>query len=37
MTTFVKPVTLSANGVELVPLEATHEAGLKQAAADGEL
>ncbi|MBR9791678.1 MAG: GNAT family N-acetyltransferase [Gammaproteobacteria bacterium] len=37
MTTFVKAVTLSANGVALVPLEAAHEAGLKAAAADGEL
>ncbi len=37
MTTFVKAVTLSANGVALVPLEVVHEAGLKAAAADGEL
>ena len=37
MTTFVKAVTLSANGVALVPLEVAHEAGLKAAAADGEL
>mgnify|MGYP000064513640 CR=1 FL=1 len=37
MTTFVKAVTLSANGVTLVPLEAAHEKGLKAAAADGEL
>ena len=37
MTTFVKAVTLSANGVALVPMEAAHEAGLKAAAADGEL
>lgn len=37
MTAFVKPIILSANGVALVPLEAVHEAGLKAAAADGEL
>lgn len=34
---FVKPVTLSARGVALVPLSAAHETGLKAAAADGEL
>ena len=37
MTTFVKAVTLSANGVALVPLEVVHGSGLKAAAADGEL
>lgn len=34
---FVQPVTLSGRGVELVPLERAHEAGLRAAAADGEL
>ncbi len=34
---FVEPVTLQARGVELVPLALGHEAGLKAAAADGEL
>ena len=34
---FVEPVTLSARGVMLVPLGLEHEAGLKAAAADGEL
>ncbi len=34
---FVEPVKLVARGVELVPLTLTHEAGLKAAAADGEL
>ena len=34
---FVKPVTLSARGISLVPLALEHEAGLKAAAADGEL
>lgn len=34
---FVEPVTLEARGVRLVPLALTHEAGLKAAAADGEL
>jgi len=33
----VEPVTLSARGVKLVPLALDHEAGLKAAAADGEL
>ncbi len=33
----VQPVTLSARGVELVPLALEHEAGLRAAAADGEL
>lgn len=35
--TFVAPVTLSARGVELVPLALEHEPGLRAAAADGEL
>ena len=34
---FVEPVTLTARGVKLVPLAFEHEAGLKAAAADGEL
>ena len=34
---FVQPVTLSGRGVQLVPLELEHEAGLRAAAADGEL
>lgn len=34
---FVEPVTLSANGVTLVPLTLDHAAGLGAAAADGEL
>lgn len=34
---FVEPVTLSARGVTLLPLALEHEAGLKSAAADGEL
>ena len=34
---FVEPVTLEARGVRLVPLAVEHEAGLKAAAADGEL
>lgn len=34
---FVQPVTLSGRGVELVPLALSHEAGLRAAAADGEL
>ena len=34
---FVEPVTLAARGVELVPLALEHEAGLRAAAADGEL
>jgi RimJ/RimL family protein N-acetyltransferase len=34
---FVEPVTLSDRGVQLVPLELGHEAGLRAAAADGEL
>ena len=34
---FVQPVHLSGRGVELLPLELAHEAGLRAAAADGEL
>jgi RimJ/RimL family protein N-acetyltransferase len=34
---FVEPVTLSARGVDLVPLGLEHEAGLRAAAADGAL
>ncbi|MDB5885309.1 MAG: hypothetical protein JWR74_1480 [Polaromonas sp.] len=34
---FVQPVTLATRGVELVPLAVAHEAGLRAAAADGEL
>lgn len=34
---FVEPITLSARGVSLVPLALAHEAGLREAAADGEL
>ena len=34
---FVEPVSLSANGIKLLPLELNHEAGLQAAAADGEL
>ncbi len=34
---FVEPVTLSARGVTLIPLALEHEAGLRAAAADGEL
>ncbi len=34
---FVEPITLSARGVSLVPLDLSHEAGLAAAAADGEL
>ena len=34
---FVEPVTLAERGVQLVPLELAHEAGLRDAAADGEL
>ena len=35
--TFVQPITLSAHGVTLAPLGLEHEAGLREAAADGEL
>ena len=34
---FVQPVILASRGVELVPLALAHEAGLRAAAADGEL
>ncbi|WP_457282251.1 GNAT family N-acetyltransferase [Polaromonas sp. P5_D5] len=34
---FVEPVTLTTRGVKLVPFTLDHEAGLKAAAADGEL
>jgi N-acetyltransferase len=34
---FVQPVTLASRGVELTPLTLAHEAGLRAAAADGEL
>ncbi|XAH24773.1 GNAT family protein [Xylophilus sp. GW821-FHT01B05] len=34
---FVEPVTLSDRGLKLVPLALSHEAGLRAAAADGEL
>jgi RimJ/RimL family protein N-acetyltransferase len=34
---FVEPVTLTARGVTLAPLSLDHEAGLRAAAADGEL
>jgi RimJ/RimL family protein N-acetyltransferase len=34
---FVEPVTLAARGVRLVPLDASHEDGLRAAASDGEL
>ncbi|MBT2773705.1 GNAT family N-acetyltransferase [Halomonas sp. ISL-60] len=35
--TFVKPTTLAAHGIKLVPLTLDHEPGLRAAAADGEL
>jgi RimJ/RimL family protein N-acetyltransferase len=34
---FVEPVTLGARGIVLVPLELSHENGLRAAALDGEL
>ena len=34
---FVQPVTLSGRGIQLVPLTLAHEAGLRAAAADGQL
>lgn len=34
---FVTPVTLSGRGLDLLPLTLEHEAGLRHAAADGEL
>jgi N-acetyltransferase len=36
-TAFVQPVTLTLRGLRLEPLALTHEAGLREAAADGEL
>ena len=36
-TAFVSPVVLRANGIRLEPLSLAHEAGLQQAAADGQL
>jgi N-acetyltransferase len=37
MTAFITPIILAARGIRLEPLALTHEAGLRQAAADGEL
>jgi N-acetyltransferase len=37
MSSFVIPITLSQRGIRLEPLALTHEAGLRLAAADGEL
>ncbi len=37
MTQFVQPVTLSGQHATLAPLSMTHAAGLREAAADGEL
>jgi RimJ/RimL family protein N-acetyltransferase len=37
MTDFIKPVTLQARGIRIEPMSVEHEAGLRQAAADGEL
>jgi N-acetyltransferase len=34
---FVEPITLTSHGTKLVPLALSHEAGLRAAAADGEL
>jgi RimJ/RimL family protein N-acetyltransferase len=34
---YVEPVTLTARGLRLVPLDLSHESGLRAAAADGEL
>ena len=34
---FIEPVVLADRGIQLVPLELAHEAGLAAAAADGEL
>jgi N-acetyltransferase len=36
-TAFVQPITLAQRGVRLEPLALTHEQGLREAAADGEL
>lgn len=35
--TFIQPITLTANGIVLTPLDHHHEPGLRAAAADGEL
>jgi N-acetyltransferase len=37
MSAFVTPITLSLRGLRLEPLALSHEAGLRMAAADGEL
>ncbi|MDO4682011.1 MAG: GNAT family protein [Lautropia sp.] len=37
MSQLVRPVVLAANGIRLEPLALSHEAGLRDAAADGEL
>jgi N-acetyltransferase len=37
MSSFITPVTLSLRGIRLEPLALNHEAGLRLAAADGEL
>lgn len=37
MTDFIKPITLQARGIRIEPMSVEHEAGLRQAAADGEL
>jgi N-acetyltransferase len=37
MSSFVIPITLSLRGIRLEPLALSHEAGLRLAAADGEL
>lgn len=37
MSQLVRPVILAANGIRLEPLALSHEAGLREAAADGEL
>jgi N-acetyltransferase len=37
MPAFVSPITLSLRGLRLEPLALSHEAGIRQAAADGEL
>jgi len=34
---YIEPVTLTARGIQLEPLALSHEAGLRAAAADGEL
>ena len=37
MMTFVKPVTLQARNIRLLPLGVEHEAGIQEAASDGQL